>query len=159
VNTNIQIRVIGPPQRDVLIEMYDHFEPLGAAFGLPPRTSEARHQWIGNALGQFVTLAAFSPAGEVVGHCFLAADKPNSAEIAVFVRQEFRRKGIGVELVKKALKWASAKGLAYVWAVTAADNRAALQLLTSSGFRLLKFTFGTVKLDIDLGAMARVTVR
>jgi len=149
MNSDVQIRTIGPPQRELLIAMYDRFEPLGAALGLPPRTSEARQQWVGNALAQMVTVAAFSPAGEVVGHCFLAADKPSSAEIAVFVRQEFRRRGVGAELVKKALKWASAKGLASVWAVTPSDNRAALQLLMKSGFRLLKSTFGTVRLDID----------
>jgi hypothetical protein len=76
VNADIQIRGIGAPQRDLLIAMYDRFDPLGAALGLPPRTAEARCDWIGSALGQKVNVAAFSPAGEVVGHCFLAADKP-----------------------------------------------------------------------------------
>jgi GNAT superfamily N-acetyltransferase len=148
VNTKIQIRAIGPRQRDLLIAMYDRFEPLGAAFGLPPHTSEARHDWVRNVLSESLTVAAFSPAGEIVGHCFLAADKPNSAEIAVFVRQDFRRRGVGAELVKKALKWASAKRMAYVWALTAYDNRGALQLLINSGFRLLKSTLGEVKLEI-----------
>lgn len=152
VNNDIQIQEIGPPQRDLLIAMYDCFEPLGAALGLPPCTSDGRHQWIGIALSQVVTVAAFSPDGEVVGHCFLAADQSNSAEIAVFVRKEFRRKGIGVGLVTKALDRAAAERLECVWAVTACDNRAALQLLMRSGFRLLKSTIGSVKLDIDLRA-------
>jgi GNAT superfamily N-acetyltransferase len=101
VNADIQIQAIGPPQRDLLITMYNRFDPLGAALGLPPRTAEARHKWIGSALGQIVNVAAFSPAGDVVGHCFLAADKPGSAEIAVFVHQESRRRGIGTALLKK----------------------------------------------------------
>ena len=66
MNADIQIQAIGLPQRDLLITMYDRFDSLGAALGLPPRTAEARHTWIGSALGQIVNVAAFSPDGEVV---------------------------------------------------------------------------------------------
>jgi RimJ/RimL family protein N-acetyltransferase len=134
VNTDIQIRAIGPPQRDLLIRMYDRFDPLGAALGLPPPTPEARYNWIGNSLGQIVNVAALSAAGEAVGHCFLAADEPSSAEMAVFVHQGARRVGIGTALVKAALKWAWAAELRRVWALTASDNRAALGLLMRCGF-------------------------
>jgi GNAT superfamily N-acetyltransferase len=130
--------------------MYDRFDPLGAALGLPPPTVEARHEWIGSALGQIVNVAAYSPAGEVVGHCFLAADKPGSAEIAVFVRQESRRKGIGAALLKKALEWGWAAELRRVWAMTACDNRAALRLLMSCGFRLTKPVSLEAELEIEL---------
>jgi RimJ/RimL family protein N-acetyltransferase len=150
VNADIQIQAIGPRQRDPLISMYDRFDPLGAALGLPPRTAEARLEWIGSALGQIVNVAAFSPAGEVVGHCFLAADKPGSAEMAVFVHQESRRRGIGAALVKAALKWGGAAGLQRVWAVTSSDNEPALRLQMNCGFRLIESAFGVAELDIDL---------
>jgi len=150
VNADILIQAIGPPQRDLLITMYDRFDPIGAALGLPPPTAEARHKWIGSALGQIVNVAAFSPAGEVVGHCFLAADKPGSAETAVFVHQESRRRGIGAALLKKALEWGWAAELGRVWAVTAGDNRGALHLLMSCGFRLIQPAFAVAELDIDL---------
>ena len=150
MNADIQIQAIGPTQRDLLIAMYDRFDPLGAALGLPSLSAEARHEWIGSALGQIVNVAAFSPAGEVVGHCFLAADKPGSAEIAVFVRQESRRKGIGAALLKKALELGWVAELGRVWAVTAGDNRAALSLLMSCGFCLTQSASAVAELDIDL---------
>lgn len=150
MNADIQIQAIGPSQRDLLITMYDRFDPLGAALGLPPGTPEARHNWIRSALGQIVNVAAFSPAGEVVGHCFLVADKPGSAEMAVFVHQESRARGIGAALLKKALEWGWAAELGRVWAVTACDNRAALGLLRSCGFRLMQSAFAVAELDIDL---------
>jgi GNAT superfamily N-acetyltransferase len=150
VNTEIQIKAIGPPQRDLLVTMYDRFDPLGAALGLPPRTAEARHKWIGSAMGQMVNLAAFSPAGQVVGHCFLAADKPGSAEMAVFVHQETRRRGIGATLIEKALEWGWAADLVRVWAVTTCDNRPALRLLMRCGFRLRPSAIALAELDIDL---------
>ena len=60
---DIRIRAAGPPQRDLLIRMYDRFDPLGLALGLPPRTAEARREWIERALGHKVNVAAFSPTG------------------------------------------------------------------------------------------------
>lgn len=150
MNAEIQIQAIGPPQRDLLISMYDRFDPLGAALGLPPGTAEARHKWIGSVMGQIVNIGALSPAGEVVGHCFLAAGKPGSAEMAVFVHQESRGRGIGTALLKKALDWGGAAGLRRVLALTASDNRAALRLLMSCGFRLIQSAFAVAELDIDL---------
>lgn len=97
MNTQIRIQAIGLPQRDLLIAMYDRFDPLGAALGLPPRAAEARHEWIVSALGQIVNVAAISRGGEVVGHCFLVGDKPSSASAGGFrapgVSQERHRSG------------------------------------------------------------------
>ena len=152
MKADVSIHAIGPPERDLLIAMYGRFDPLGAALGLPPGTAEARHMWIGSALAQILNVAAFSPGGEVVGHCFLAADKPGSAEVAVFVHQESRRRGLGTALLKKALEWGWAATLKRVWGVIAGDNRAALRLLMSCGFRLVESACDVAALDIDLGA-------
>jgi GNAT superfamily N-acetyltransferase len=130
--------------------MYDQFDPLGGSLGLPPHTEEARRAWIENALGNHVNVAAFSPAGEVVGHCFLAADKPGSAEVAIFVHQESRRRGVGTALMKAALEWGAAAGLRHVWSMTSSDNRAALRLQMSCGFRLANSASYEAELEIDL---------
>jgi RimJ/RimL family protein N-acetyltransferase len=150
IDADIRIRAVGPSQLDLLVGMYDRFTPLGAALGLPPHTAAARRAWIGGVLGHKVNVAAFSRAGEIVGHCFLAADTPGSAEAAIFVRQNSRRKGIGTALVKAALEWGRAAGLRRVWSVTASDNRAALRLQMSCGFRLKKFISHEAELEIDL---------
>ena len=150
MNSDIQIRSIGPPQRDLLIAMYDRFDPLGTTLGLPPLTAEARYEWIGRALGQKVNVAAFSPVGEVVGHCFLAADKPASAEMAVFVHRRFRRIGVGTALVKAALDCGGAVGLRRVWSVNSSDNRVNLRLQENCSFRLTKSVSLETELEIDL---------
>ena len=150
MNAGIEIHALGPPHRDLLITMYDRFDPLGEALGLPPRSAEARREWIGVALDHKMNLAAFSPAGEVVGHCFLVADKPGSAELAIFVHQESRRRGVGRALLKTALQWGWAAELGRAWAVAGCDNRAALGLLISCGFRLRQSACAVAELDIDL---------
>jgi GNAT superfamily N-acetyltransferase len=136
MDAGVQIRPIGPGQRRLLIEMYERFDPPGAALGLPPLTAEAREAWIDAALRHPVNLGAFTPVGEPVGHCFLAPSAPCEAELAVFVHQQSRRKGIGAALLTAALDRARAAGLRRVWSITSYDNRAALRLQTSCGFRL-----------------------
>jgi GNAT superfamily N-acetyltransferase len=111
---------------------------------------EARRAWIAAALNYHVNVAAFSPDGEVVGHCFLAADKPGSAEVAIFVHQESRRRGVGTALMKAALEWGAASGLRHVWSLTSADNRAALRLQLSCGFRLANSASHDAEMEIDL---------
>jgi RimJ/RimL family protein N-acetyltransferase len=150
MTADIRVRAIGLAHLDLLIAMYDRFDPLGASLGLPPNTLEARHGWIGRALCQIVNVAAFSPAGEVVGHSFLVRDDPGSAEIAVFMHQEYRRRGIGAALVRKALELGRAVELVRAWAVTASENRAALRLLVGCGFRLRRPDIDVAELDIDL---------
>ena len=150
MDDDVRIYPVGPWQRDLLIGMYDRFDPLGVALGLPPVPAEARHLWIGHALGCKINVGAFSPGGEVVGHCFLAADQAGSAELAVFVHQHFRRRGIGAALVRAALEWGAATGLRRVWTLTSSDNTAALRLQESCGFRLTKSGATDAELEINL---------
>lgn len=56
----IRIRAVWPAHRGLLMEMYDRFDPFGAALGLPPRTADARRAWIEAALAHEINLAAFS---------------------------------------------------------------------------------------------------
>ena len=151
---DIRIGAVGRPQRDLLIEMYDRFEPLGAALGLPPREEESRREWIESALRHRMNIAAFSPAGAAVGHCFLVRDKPGSAEMAIFVRQEFRRRGVATALVKAVLEWGGVEGLRRVWTLTGSENTAALRLQEKFGFRLTNAAF----YGIEMGSVYRSPV-
>jgi GNAT superfamily N-acetyltransferase len=155
MHTDIRIRAVAPRQRDLLFAMYDRFDPLGGAFGLPPPVAEMRRSWIGHALGQKVNVAAFSTEGRIVGHCFLAADDSASAELAVFVDQKCRGQGIGMELVKAALNWAAAVGVRRVWSVTPSENKVAVGMQQRLGFRAARVSTET-EMEIYLPACARV---
>ena len=148
--THFPIGPIGPPHGGALIEMYTRFDPLGGALGLPPRTAEARRAWIKTALQNPINVAAFSQTGEVIGHCFLVEDKPGSAEMAVFVHQAYRRRGVGAGLVRAALEWGGTAGLQRGRAVTASENEPALRLLTSCGFGITQSDHFVTEMEIDL---------
>jgi RimJ/RimL family protein N-acetyltransferase len=97
-----------------------------------------------------MNMAAFSQAGQVTGHCFLAADRAGSAEMAVFVHQGYRRRGLGAALVQAVLKWGGAAGLRRVWAVTASDNEPALRLQMHCGFRETLSDCFVTEMEIEL---------
>jgi RimJ/RimL family protein N-acetyltransferase len=156
VDSHVQIRTAGPRERDLLVAMYDSFEPLGVAFGLPPFSEEARRNWIAFALTNEVNIVALAADGAAVGHCFLAADQSRAAEIAIFVRQEYRRRGIGRALVQAALEHGARAGLRRVWSMTSPDNRPALRLQESCGFRVTKFAFPGSELEIELSPASAV---
>jgi len=141
---------VGRPQFDLLLRMYERFEPIGAAFGLPPPSPEARGQWLWAALGHRVNVATLSPEGAAVGHCFLAEDASAVAELAIFVHQDYRRRGIGTALVKAALERGADAGLRRVWSMTASADQAALRLQTNCGFRLTTADSVEAELEVDL---------
>jgi len=149
----LESRAVGLPQFDLLTRMYDRFDPIGAAFGLPPRSAEARRQWIWAALGHEVNVATFRLLGtpQVMlsgcGHVRLR-------ELAIFVHQDYRWRGLGTALVKAALGRGAKMGLRRVWSMTASADRVALRLQRNCGFRLTKSISLEAELEIDLLAPA-----
>jgi hypothetical protein len=66
LSIDLRIHAAGQPQQDLLIAMYDQFDPLGGALGLPPRREDERHRWVQSALSHRVNVAAFSQPRGVV---------------------------------------------------------------------------------------------
>jgi RimJ/RimL family protein N-acetyltransferase len=149
-NEGFEIRLLTRHDRKVLAEMYRGFEPLGAAMGLPPTNEERRVDWIDRALEQQINLGAFSPAGDLVGHCFLAASDIHEAELAIFVRQEFRRQGIGFALVKRTLRSAAQEKLQRVWAIVGVEDLLVQRMLARNGFGFSQYALPAVEFDITL---------
>jgi RimJ/RimL family protein N-acetyltransferase len=146
----IQIRPLILADREILLEMYRTFEPLGGAQGLPPRVEEARQTWIDRALQGEVNVGAFSAGGDLAGHSFLASSNAGEAELAIFVHQRSRQGGVGTELLRAVLQRAEQLGLRRIRAVTTPDNIPKLHLLKRRGFRFLQPTYGAEVLVLDL---------
>lgn len=146
----IQFHPLTLAHREMLLRMYRSFDPLGLAHGLPPRNEERRQIWIDRALQQEVNMGAFLPAGDLLGHSFLASSDTGEAEVAVFVQQGDRRRGIGTALVKAVLQWAEQRGLRCISATTASENVPAVRLLRRCGFRFSRYVFPGIELDLEL---------
>jgi len=145
-----RIRRLTRADHQALLGMYRRFEPLGVAAGLPPRNEQARREWIERSLEHEINFGAFSPNGELAGHCFLAADGPGSAEMAVFVHQDFRNQGMGRQLINAAIQEACRKHIQRIWTMTSADNLAALAVLKRCGFQARRGPVTAFDLELEL---------
>jgi RimJ/RimL family protein N-acetyltransferase len=132
VGASVELRRASLHDRAALRAMYLTFEPKGAALGLPPIKDEALTRWLDTI--------ADSPnfllwvGDRVAGHAVICPDG-HTAEVAIFVHQDFRGHGFGRLLLNALIAEARRRGLHRVWGIAEADNLPMLRLARSCGFR------------------------
>ena len=124
-----ELRCAAPADRDALVEFYRCFEPKGASLGLPPHKEPER--WLAR-LATFPNFLVLSK-GHVVAHAVLCPEG-DAGEVAVFVGQENRGRGLGRCLLSELVAEARLRGLRRVWGLTEFDNIPMRRLAHSQGF-------------------------
>ncbi len=140
----IEIRPIGPADLDALAEMYIEFDPADRAQGIPPTGEKRIRQWL-EPLLEGMNIAAWHEDA-IVGHATLVPDTPDPDslesndevdwELAIFVLQDYQEAGIGTQLLKQLLGYASEQGLKRVWLTVERWNAPAIALYENVGFEL-----------------------
>jgi RimJ/RimL family protein N-acetyltransferase len=115
--------------------MYADFEPKRAAQGLPPEGGRL-HAWLDDILQQgHHIVAAFGP--RILGHVMLIPVEGGAVELANFVHQSVRGRGLGTELNRAAIDLARQERIRRIWLSVDPSNRAAIRSYTRTGFRIL----------------------
>jgi RimJ/RimL family protein N-acetyltransferase len=127
------LRPYGPDDRAALEAMYDDFEPKRVAQGLPPGDPDRRARWIESVLEDGVHVVV-EIDGEVVGHGMLLPFGDREAELANFLHQATRDRGIGTTLNAALLDLAREQGLRRVWLSVEPFNRRAIRSYEKVGF-------------------------
>ena len=124
--------------RDIEIHAYDDdFErlvalchdvtPNGGSSRLPPSTDEHIRTWLASVLTRGYSVVAWH-ADKPVGHAMLVNDEPDEYELAVYVRNGYRRAGTGTKLVCAVFGVGQQHGVERVWFLVDRWNRAAVTL-------------------------------
>lgn len=79
--------------------------------------------------------AALDSAQTILGVVNLAWLSSDTAEVAVIVRSDYKRRGIGRALLAHALQWAEDRGLTHVVGHVLPENEAMLALARVMGFQ------------------------
>jgi RimJ/RimL family protein N-acetyltransferase len=132
--TEFDVRPYEPRDRVALEAMYSDFEPKRAAQGLPPEGDAALSLWLNRILPKGEHLVV-EIRNRIVGHVMLVPVDPETAELANFLHQSVRDRGIGTALNRLALDVARRAGLRRVWLSVEPSNRAALRSYEKAGFR------------------------
>jgi L-amino acid N-acyltransferase YncA len=126
----LELRRATSADRSALMAMYDDFEPKGACMGLPPRREPQR--WL-DELAPYPNFVVMD--GErIVAHAALCPEG-ETGEVAVFVHQDYRTRGLGKKLLCELIAEARVIGLKRVWGMTEWDNVPMLRLAHSLGFK------------------------
>jgi RimJ/RimL family protein N-acetyltransferase len=145
------LRGFEPEDRERLERMYDEFEPKRVAQGLPPAGAEQRRRWLDTVLraGHHLIVEV---DGTVLGHGMLLPIDAESGELANFLHQTIRDRGIGTGLNRELLDFARDIGLHRVWLSVEPSNRRAVRSYEKAGFRR-RFTSGwapELEMEIEL---------
>ncbi len=92
--TSTEVRRAALADHDALVEMYLTFEPKGASLGLPPRKEP--QNWL-DYVARYPNFVV-CVNGRIAGHGVLCPED-SSAEVAVFIHQDYRRRGLGKRLL------------------------------------------------------------
>jgi RimJ/RimL family protein N-acetyltransferase len=142
------VRPYEPRDCAALEAMYDDFEPKRAAQGLPPSTPQARRRWLDRTLplGRHFVVEI---GDHIVGHVMLVPVDHGTVELANFLHQSIRDRGIGTAVNRYALEIARGDGLAKVWLSVEPSNRAAVRSYEKAGFRRLPGSLWAPEIEME----------
>ena len=143
------IRRSTPEDRDAIERMYEAFEPKRCAQGLPAASREARARWLDMVLGggQHVVVERDD---DVLGHGMLIPIDDQSAELANFLHQDVRNRGIGTELNRALLDLGRETGYGRIWLSVEPTNYPAIRSYEKVGFRRRPATGWSPELEMEI---------
>lgn len=126
-----------------LVEMYDAFDPVDRAQGIPPTGEQRIRNWL-ESIVDIGTNVIARHDGDAVGHATLVpdSDDPEAVEnvgdieweLAIFVLQDYQQAGIGTQLLEHLLGHANDIGIERVWLTVERWNGPAIALYERVGF-------------------------
>ena len=128
------IRELRSGDRAGLDAMFEDFSPKRAAQGLPPGDPVLRGRWLDSVLAHGHHLVV-EIEGEIRGHGMLIPFGERRAELANFLHQSVRNRGIGTALNRALLTVGAAAGIRHVWLSVEPSNRPAVRSYEKAGFR------------------------
>ena len=142
----LNIRRATPDDLAQITEIYnDAIEKTTATFDTEPKTLEQQETWFSGHDARHPILVAHEN-GVILAWASLScwSDRcayADTAEISVYVKEEWRRKGIGKQLMKAIIEEGKAAGLHTLIARIAGSNKISVDLCRSFGFQYI----GTMK--------------
>jgi ribosomal protein S18 acetylase RimI-like enzyme len=144
------VRQMDETDRAALHAMYLEFTPKRAAQGLPPETEYAQKRWLDHVLkgGEHLLVEVND---EVRGHLMLIPmDDGQTIELAIYLHQSIRGRGIGTAMNKVAVSLARIAGYRKVWLSVEVTNVAAIRSYQKAGFKRTAATLWAHEIEMEV---------
>ncbi len=128
------IRTADKKDYDLLLSMYDMFEPKRCAQGIPPADPELRRKLIKKIIEESVNVVSEN-GPVIVGHaCLIDIDPGIRAELEIAVHQDWRNRGVGTAMMSLLIDVARQLGYSRIWLTVDNTNRRAIHIYQKYGF-------------------------
>jgi ribosomal protein S18 acetylase RimI-like enzyme len=144
------VRLMESRDRGALHEMYLDFLPKRAAQGLPPETAYAQTRWLDHVLrsGRHLLVEV---NGVLRGHLMLIPlQNITATELAIYLHQSIRGRGIGTAMNKFAVNLARVEGFRRVWLSVEVTNVAAIRSYQKAGFKRTAATMWAHEIEMEV---------
>lgn len=144
------VRAMQPEDRPALHAMYMDFQPKRVAQGLPPETEYALKRWLDHVLkgGEHLLVEV---NGRVLGHLMLIPiENTRTIELAIYLHQSIRRRGIGTAMNKLAVELARSLGYEKIWLTVEVTNVAAIRSYQKAGFKRTPATMWAHEIEMEI---------
>lgn len=142
------VRAYAPGDRKSLELMYERFEPKRAAQGLPPSGEAGLRRWLDRVLAEGEHLVV-EMGGTLLGHIMLIPMN-GAVELANFLHQSIRGRGIGTRMNRVAVAMARERGYRRIWLSVEPGNRAAVRSYEKAGFRRLPGSLWAPEIEMQV---------
>lgn len=133
-----------------LRHMYESFEPKRVAQGLPPARPDQIERWLAGVLAGGFHLVVVDEHGHLAGHGMILPYAPGAAELANFLHQSVRDRGIGTALNRALVDLAALHGIATVWLCVEPSNRRAIRSYEKVGFRRRPVSTWSPEIEMEI---------
>ncbi|HEX2166991.1 MAG TPA: GNAT family N-acetyltransferase [Longimicrobiales bacterium] len=141
------VRRLTPVDRPALEAMYRAFEPKRGAQGLPP-VEKNLARWLDRVLAGGDHFGVIVDS-ELLGHVMLLQIDSERVELANFLHQSIRNRGIGTAINRIALDVARDRGMKSVWLCVEPFNRAAVRSYEKAGFTRLPGSLWESEIEME----------
>ena len=133
-----------------LERMYAAFLPKRAAQGLPPETGYALRHWLDHVLKGGMHLLV-EVNNSVCGHLMLMPmDGGDAVELANFLHQSIRGRGIGTAMNRLAVALARDAGYKRVWLSVEPSNIPAIRSYQKAGFLTIRHSMWAPEIEMEV---------
>src|SRR5690606_33905481 len=141
------VRRLTADDRLALESMYRAFEPKRGAQGLPP-VEKNLAAWLDRVLAAGEHFGVIVD-NELLGHVMLLPIDERRVELANFLHQSIRNRGIGTAINRIALDVARSRGMERVWLCVEPFNRAAVRSYEKAGFTRLPGSLWETEIEME----------
>ncbi|RQG87900.1 GNAT family N-acetyltransferase [Natrarchaeobius halalkaliphilus] len=132
-----------------LVSMYDEMGAEQQTMGIPPLTRGRVESWIERLYRHGWNLIA-KHDGRVVGHVGVTPTESDEPEFVIFIAPEYQNRGLGSELMKHVIAYASDRGYDALTLDVARENRRAITVYRNVDFEVTGTNASEVEMVLSL---------